>query len=160
MVGIGWFYCAVSGRWLCGEFRHDAIRRRVVPDIEQAVMDAAQLVVRPGVDCALRDDGRCRMAGVAGRQFRNGAVPVFRAIAVERGLVIFILRRAVAAVGPHQYRSDEVGHCDHDFCIRHAFAARSFFDGALYLLGKFGDGFERFDLHVELSQLAFCGSIR
>ena len=160
MVGLGWVYCAVSGGRLCGEFRHDAIRRRVVSDFEQTFMDPAQLVVRTGVDCALRDDGRCGVAGVAGRQFRNGAVSVFRTIAVERCMVIFILRRAVAAVGPHQYRSDVVGHCDYNFCIRHAFACRGVFDGALYLLGQFGDRAERFDLHVELSQLAFCGSIR
>lgn len=131
----------------------------MVPDFEQAIMDAAQLVVRTRVDGALCDDGGCGVAGVAGRKFQNGAVPVFRAIAVERGLVVFVFRRAVSAAGADQYRLDVAGHRHHDFRICHAFASRGFFDGALYLLGQSGDGTECVDLHDELSQLAFSHAI-
>lgn len=138
------------GGRLCCQFRDHAIRRGVVPDIEQTVLDTTQLAVRTGVDGALHHDGRCSVAGVAGGQFKDGAVPVLRTIAFEHSLVVSVLWRAVTILGADQHCADVVGHCDHHFCICHALAPRSIFDGALYLLGQLGHCPERFDLHAEL----------
>jgi hypothetical protein len=159
VAGVGWFYGAVLGGGLCCQFRHHGVCGAMVPDIEQTVMDAAQLAVRPGLDGALHHDGRCRVAGMAGRQFQNSALLVLWAIAFEPCMVVFIFRCTVAAVGADQHCFDVVGNCCDDLCICHALAPRGLPDGALYLLGQFGHSPKYVNLPFELSQLAISEAI-
>jgi hypothetical protein len=76
------------------------LSEHVVPGVGEARLESAVLVVRTGLDRALRFDGSCRVEGVAGRQILGSSGGTFCfATRAELWMVVAVLWSAAARLG-------------------------------------------------------------